>query len=1052
MSTGLVRRVVSLLAVVVLGLAIAPAAAAADGQNAAPSVTATVSNAKPEEPQTVFASATFTDPESATETYTCTIDYGDGTAFVAGTISGMTCTGPAHQYLVTGSYVGMVVVTDSGGASGVWLFGVTYTNDAPYIGGGVAMFGAHDVGHIAYAAAPFWDPGSPQFGPGTETYSCTVDYGDGTGLQTGTYLPVWDYDGFPACIGPDHIYQAAGTYSVTAVVRDSGGATSSATASIAIAPPSSPVVIPPPDQNITSAQLASYGGMYPYSLGSFSDPHGASAGPWNWTVTWQDGYTWSGTTGTQGPLTVGRPLMPGTYRAHLVVQDSAGYTGDAYFNVTVASDIFVQLAPVVVATEGVPTTLDYYFFDPSMAGPWQIHIDWGDGSSNNLSAQVDSGMSAGHVYAAAESDPGHPGGTVYTATVTVTDALGHTGSASRPEPVINLAPVITAQPITLPAGFSGPLTLAEFTDASVGPWMVQIDGGPGFQLEEQIASPGPIQVPYQASFGSHTFTVTVADRGWLYSTATVPVTVANGTPSVSVVLSDYNPREWHLDPAESSAVTVSATFGDPEFGVQSYVCSIDYGDGTVVAGTISGTTCTSSAHQYKVTGNYAVTVTVTDSAGATGVGTSGLSYENWEPSVGGGLVGVFMVGSPVHDVAIVEDPGASFETYTCTVDYGDGSPVQAGTYVPTWPDDGMPRCVGPDHVYSAPGSYSIVTTVTDSGGATGSSVAIETIEPVPAPVVGSISAPGVVNEGSSVSASATFEDASGRTHTCTVDYGDGAGPLAGVVSGFGCQGPTHKMARSGNFTITVKVVAAGGLSGSASTSIAVANVAPVVTSVSAGSVAKLGVAVSATAAFTDPGAGETYKATWTWGDGTTTIVTLSSTARSVTSSHTYSKAGLYVVGISVSDGTASGSAGAAELAIYDPARTVSGNGSIAAPAGACKLSTACSKAATASFSVKASYARNATKPTASLSFSQTSFSLTATSADWFVASTATHSATLQGTAKVNGVTGYKFRLAMADGTVGGRDGLRLQVWNAAGTLVYDGGSVTVLKSGSLAIK
>jgi PKD repeat protein len=499
-------------------------------------------------------------------------------------------------------------------------------------------------------------------------------------------------------------------------------------------------------------------------------------------------------------------------------------------------------------------------------------------------------------------------------------------------------------------------------------------------------------------------------------------------------------------------VTVSATFGDLEFGVQSYVCSIDYGDGTIVAGTISGANCTGPAHQYKVTGNYAVTVSVTDSAGATGVGTSGLSYLNWEPWVGGGLVGSFLVGSTVYDVAIVEDPGASFETYTCTVDYGDGSPVQAGTYVPTWPDDGMPRCVGPDHIYSAPGSYSIVTTVTDSGGATGSNLAIETIEPVPAPVVGSISAPGVVNEGSSVSASATFEDASGQTHTCTVDYGDGAGPLAGVVSGFGCQGPTHKMARSGNFTITVKVVAAGGASGSATRSIAVGNVAPVVMSVSAGSVAKLGVAVSATATFTDPGAGETYKATWTWGDGTTTVVTLASTARSVTGSHTYSKAGLYVVGLTVSDGTASGSAGAAELAIYDPARTVNGSGSLAAPAGACKLSTACSKAATASFSVKASYARNAPKPTASLSFSQTSFSLTATSADWFVASTATRSATLQGTARVNGVTGYKFRLAMADGTVGGRDGLRLQVWNAAGTLVYDDGSVTVLKSGSLAIK
>ena len=59
------------------------------------------------------------------------IDYGDGGLFDTGVVSGNTCTGPAHQYKVTGSYVVMVFVTDSGGAQTVGMAGVHYKNYAP---------------------------------------------------------------------------------------------------------------------------------------------------------------------------------------------------------------------------------------------------------------------------------------------------------------------------------------------------------------------------------------------------------------------------------------------------------------------------------------------------------------------------------------------------------------------------------------------------------------------------------------------------------------------------------------------------------------------------------------------------------------------------------------------------------------------------------------------------------------------------------------------------------------------------------------------------------
>jgi hypothetical protein len=71
------------LAILTLGT---PGIAAA-GSNVPPTVMASVSSSDLSEPQAVVATATFTDPESATETYACTIDYGDGAA-VAGVVSG----------------------------------------------------------------------------------------------------------------------------------------------------------------------------------------------------------------------------------------------------------------------------------------------------------------------------------------------------------------------------------------------------------------------------------------------------------------------------------------------------------------------------------------------------------------------------------------------------------------------------------------------------------------------------------------------------------------------------------------------------------------------------------------------------------------------------------------------------------------------------------------------------------------------------------------------------------------------------------------------------
>jgi predicted extracellular nuclease len=85
---------------------------------AAPAVATPVVTPEPsEEGQGAVASATFSQPE-AIDTYTCTVDYGDGTPVVAGTVTGSTCTGPSHEYATYGTYTVTVTVTDDRGRSG----------------------------------------------------------------------------------------------------------------------------------------------------------------------------------------------------------------------------------------------------------------------------------------------------------------------------------------------------------------------------------------------------------------------------------------------------------------------------------------------------------------------------------------------------------------------------------------------------------------------------------------------------------------------------------------------------------------------------------------------------------------------------------------------------------------------------------------------------------------------------------------------------------------------------------------------------------------------
>jgi PKD repeat protein len=111
-------------------------------------------------------------------------------------------------------------------------------------------------------------------------------------------------------------------------------------------------------------------------------------------------------------------------------------------------------------------------------------------------------------------------------------------------------------------------------------------------------------------------------------------------------------------------------------------------------------------------------------------------------------------------------------------------------------------------------------------------------------------------------------------------------------------------AQDGVYTARVVVTDNDGLTDTATVTVTVTNVAPVVGTVPDATV-NMGSAYTVAATFTDPGA-DTWTATVDWGDGTTPG-TVTTTTRSFSLTHTYAAANLYTVTVTVADDDTSAS-------------------------------------------------------------------------------------------------------------------------------------------------
>ena len=157
-------------------------------------------------------------PTRTRNTWTATVDYGDGSGVQLLPLAPDKTFLLAHTYADNGTFTVTVAVSD-GATSGIDSVSVVVGNVAPTVDAGPDATIA--TGATFSSSGSFTDPGA-------DTWTATVDYGDGTGVQPLTLAANKTF-------ALSHAYAATGTFTVTVTVTDDDGGADSDTATVTVA-------------------------------------------------------------------------------------------------------------------------------------------------------------------------------------------------------------------------------------------------------------------------------------------------------------------------------------------------------------------------------------------------------------------------------------------------------------------------------------------------------------------------------------------------------------------------------------------------------------------------------------------------------------------------------------------------------------------------------------------------------------------------------------------------------------------------------------------------
>jgi PKD repeat protein len=441
--------------------------------------------------------------------------------------------------------------------------------------------------------------------------------------------------------------------------------------------------------------------------------------------------------------------------------------------------------------------------------------DFGDGTTG-------SGLTVSHSFA----EPG-----TRAVTLTIQDDAGLTGTRTQPvEVAANLPPVaaFTAACSGLTCDFNGVGSSDHEGWVETFTW----DFGDG------TSGVGPLSRHVFASAGNFTVTLTATDNLGASGTRSEVVRAGNAPPIASFTAS-CSGFTCSFDATASS---------DSDGTVVSYLW--DFGDGT----TASGPT---STHSYRA-GQYSPLLTVTDDGGATGTRSQLVTAVN---------------ASPVASFTV------SCTALTCQFDASASSDTDGTVDHFGWNFGDGTRVPGPiaTHTYAGAGQFTVILTITDNGGASGTRVQTITVGDA---------APVAVFTASCASLTCSFNasassDPDGTIASYAWAFGDG-------TSGTG-SAPTHAYAAAGIFTVTLTVTDNLGATGTKTQTVTTTNAPPVASFASSCT----GLTCSFNASGSSDSDGTIASYAWAFGDGTT--------GTGATPTHAYAGVGSFTVTLTVTD-------------------------------------------------------------------------------------------------------------------------------------------------------
>lgn len=268
-----------------------------------------------------------------------------------------------------------------------------------------------------------------------------------------------------------------------------------------------------------------------------------------------------------------------------------------------------------------------------------------------------------------------------------------------------------------------------FSDAGVlDTHTATVDWGDGTALEaasivEQNGAGTVTGTHRYADDGRYAVVVRIVDNDGAESTTRFTVQVKNLAPSV-ITATDMTGNE-------GQKLDFAATFTDPGI-LDTHQATVFWSDGTQTAASVvetGGSGSVTATHVFADNGVYPICVEVTDNSGDKGARDVTGNIANVKPTIVPATNQSFTEGQAfVINVATFTDPGftlpaaGTHETFTASINWGDGTSAQAGVITLTNGSAGVATSgiISGGHTYAAPGSYPVTVSVADDDGGTGS--------------------------------------------------------------------------------------------------------------------------------------------------------------------------------------------------------------------------------------------------------------------------------------------------------------------------------------------